>query len=94
MATTYTVQVTDAEQKALEYIFQSPQQWIEQVVRERSNMAMQEIVGYQLRIAQAAGQPISGTIEDIVINADIKSAAERQAEVIVSSNNYSSINIG
>lgn len=76
MATTYTIQVSDAEQKALEYTFYSPKEWIESVVKERANLAMQEIADSQIRLFEA-----SGTTEEIVLNATIRSAAERRNSI-------------
>ena len=78
MATTYTIQVTDAEQKALEYAFYNPQEWIESLVKERANLAMQEIADSQIRLFEA-----TGTTEQIVLNATIRSAAERRNSIDV-----------
>jgi len=80
--TTYTVTLSDAENKALGYVAFSQQEWISDVVHERCRVAIEEIVAAEVQRLLAAGQPITGTKDDIVMNAPIKLAAERQAEVI------------
>lgn len=78
---TYTITLSDAEDKALGIIAYSQQEWIDNVVHERCRIAIDEIVNAEVQRLLAEGQPIVGTKEDIVIAAPIKSAAERQAEL-------------
>lgn len=78
--TTYTVTLSDAENKALGYVAFSQQEWISDVVHERCRVAIEEIVASEVKRLLDAGQPITGSKEDIVMAASIKSAAERQAE--------------
>ena len=40
----YTVTLTDTEKSAMEYIAYEPQDWIENVVKERARIAIEEIV--------------------------------------------------
>lgn len=79
--TTYTITLSDAEDKALGIVAYSQQEWIDNVVHERCRIAIDEIVNAEVQRLLAEGQPIVGTKEDIVIAAPIKSAAERQAEL-------------
>lgn len=78
--TTYTITLSDAENKALGFVAVSQQEWIDNVVHHRCSVAIEEIVAAEVQRLLAAGQPITGTKDDIVMNAPIKSAVERQAE--------------
>ena len=78
---TYTITLSAAEEKALNVVAISAQDWIDNVVHERCRLAIDEIVNAEVQRKLAAGEPISGSKEDIVIAADIESAAERQARL-------------
>ena len=82
MATTYTVSISDAEKKALEYIALSVQDWIDNAVDNRARIAMDEI--YAAEVARMTADPAITSIpadkDAVVLAADIKSAATRQAE--------------
>lgn len=79
MSVQYIVTLSDAENKALAYITASPQDWIDNAVHERCRLAIEEIVTAEVQRKLAAGETISGTKDDIVMNAPIQSAAERTA---------------
>jgi hypothetical protein len=74
--------LTEAESKALAYVAYDPQEWAENAVRERSRIAMDEI--FQAEVARMLADPSTTEIpadrEAVVLAADVKSAAERQAE--------------
>jgi hypothetical protein len=76
----YTITLSDAEDKALGFVAFSQQDWIDNVVHDRCRIAIEEIVAAEVQRKLAANETISGTKEDIVNAAPIKSAAERQAE--------------
>lgn len=76
----YTITLSDAEDKALGFVAVSQQDWIDNVVHERCRVAIEEIVAAEVQRKLAVNETISGTKEDIVNAAPIKSAAERQAE--------------
>ena len=76
----YTITLSDAEDKALGFVAFSQQDWIDNVVHERCRVAIEEIVAAEVQRKLAANETISGTKEDIVNAAPIKSAAERQSE--------------
>ena len=78
----YTITVTDAQQKALEYVAYDPQEWIENAVYVRSQIAIDEIVALEVERITSQGGEILGTKDDIVLAAPIKSARERQEELI------------
>ena len=80
MTKTYTVTISDAEDKALHVVALSAQDWIDNAVHNRCRIAIEEIVAAEVERITAVGGTISGTKEDIVNAAPIKSAAERQAE--------------
>jgi hypothetical protein len=75
---TYTITLSDAEDKALGVISFSQNDWIQNAVHERCRLAIDEIVNAEVQRKLAAGQPITGSKEDIVMAADIESAVERQ----------------
>jgi hypothetical protein len=77
MSKTYTVTLTDAEDKALHYVAASAQEWIDNAVHERCRLAIEQIVQEEVQTKLAAGQPITGSKEDIVLNASIELAAQR-----------------
>lgn len=84
MAKIYTITLSDAEDKALGYVANSQQDWIDNVIHERCRVAIEEIVAAEVQRKLAAGETISGSKDDIVLAAPIKSAAERHAEYIAS----------
>ena len=77
---TYTITLTDAEDKALGFVAASQQDWIDNAVHERCRIAIDEIVNAEVQRKLSNNETISGSKEDIVNAANIKSAAERNAE--------------
>jgi hypothetical protein len=76
---TYTITLSDAEDKALHVVAMSAQDWIDNAVHERCRVAIDEIVNAEVQSKLAAGESITGSKDDIVMAALIESAAERQA---------------
>jgi len=80
--TTYTITLTDAEVKAMEYVAFSVQDWADNALQNRARIAMDEI--YNAEVARMTADPTISSIpadkEAVVLAADIKSAAVRQAE--------------
>ena len=80
--TTYTITLTDAEVKAMEYVALSVQDWADNALQNRARIAMDEI--YDAEVARMTADPTITSIpadkEAVVLAADIKSAAVRQAE--------------
>jgi hypothetical protein len=79
MSKTYTITLTDAQDKALSVFAIDQQEWIENAVSERCRIAIDEIVNNEIQRKLAVGESISGTKEEIVLAADIETAAERNA---------------
>ena len=77
---TYTITLSDAENKALGVVAFSQDDWIQNAVHERCRIAMEEIVAAEVQRLLGEGKSITGSKDDIVMAAPIQSAAERQAE--------------
>jgi len=77
MSKTYTITLSDAQDKALSVVATSQQEWIENAVFERCRIAIEEIVNAEVQRKLAAGESISGSKDDIVMAADVETAAER-----------------
>jgi hypothetical protein len=75
----FIINLSEAEHKALAYVAVSPDEWIQNVVHARCEVAVNEIVAAEVQRKLSAGEAITGTKEDIVLAAPIQSAAERQA---------------
>ena len=79
--TTYTITLSDAEDKALHVVAMSAQDWIDNAVHERCRIAIEEIVAAEVQRKLAAGEAITGSKDDIVMAANVESAAQRQARM-------------
>lgn len=78
----HIITLTEAQEKALAYIAADPTEWIQNAASERARIAMEEI--FQMEIQRMLSDPtiqqIPADREAVVLAADIKSAAERNAE--------------
>jgi hypothetical protein len=63
---TYTITLTDTEKMAMEYIAYDPQDWVENIFKERARLAIEEIVKLSVDKFLELGQPIPGSREEIV----------------------------
>ena len=79
--TTYTITLSDAEDKALGVVALSQNDWIQNAVKERCRLAIEEIVAAEVQRKLAAGESITGSKDDIVMAANVESAAECQARI-------------
>lgn len=79
--TTYTITLSDAEDKALHVVAMSAQDWIQNAVKERCRIAIEEIVAAEVQRKLAAGEAITGSKDDIVMEATVESAAQHQARM-------------
>ena len=79
--TTYTITLSDSEDKALGVVAFSQNDWIQNAVKERCRIAIEEIVAAEVQRKLAAGESITGSKDDIVMAANVESAAERQARM-------------
>ena len=79
---TYTVTLTDAEDKALRHVALDPQDWIDNAVHNRCRIAIDDI--YTAEVERMTNDPditsIPADKTQVVLDADIQSAADRQAQ--------------
>lgn len=62
----YTIELTETEKLAMEYIAYNPQDWVENAMKERARIATEEIVKLAVDKFLTTGQPIPGSREEIV----------------------------
>lgn len=76
---TITIELTEAEHKALAYVAADPTEWAVNAVKERCRTAMEEIfqMEAQRMLADPSIQQIPADRETVVLAADIMSAADR-----------------
>jgi hypothetical protein len=85
--TTYTITLSAAEDKALGFVALSQQDWIDNAIHNRCRIAIEEIVAAEVQRKLAANETISGTKDDIVLAAPIKSVAETEAARLLATQN-------
>ena len=80
--TTYTIELNDAEVKAMEFVALSVQDWAENALKNRARQAMDEI--YNSEVQRMTEDPTVTSIpadkEAVVLAADTKSAQQRNEE--------------
>lgn len=81
MVKLFTVTLSDAEAKALASVAVDPDEWVINAVKERARIAMDDIVNAEVQRKLAAGESITGSKDDIVMAAQVESAADRQARL-------------
>ncbi len=62
----YTIELTETEKLAMEYVAYDPQDWVENAMKERARLATEEIVKIAVDKFLEAGQTIPGSREEIV----------------------------
>ena len=81
--TIYTIELTNAEVKAMEYVAFSVQDWADNALKNRARIAMDEI--YTAEVARMTADPTITSIpadkEAVVLAADIESAADRETRL-------------
>jgi hypothetical protein len=77
MPFTYTITLTDVEQKAMEYISTDVEFWIQNAVHERARLAIEELVQNHINEKLAAGESVSGTKDEIAMKSDLPNAIAR-----------------
>ena len=82
MSKNYTITLSAAQDKALSVVAMDQQDWIQNVVHDRCRIAIDEIVAAEVQRITAIGGTISGTKDDIVVAAPIKTMAEKDAEFV------------
>ena len=79
---TYTVTISDAQEKGFRYNTVDPQEWVENLIENKARQGMDSI--YEEEVARMTADPditsIPANKEQVVLDADIQSAAERRAQ--------------
>jgi hypothetical protein len=78
----YTIELTDLEQKGMEYITTDVDAWIQNAVHERARIAIEEIVATDVAEKLSTGQAISGTKEDIAMSSTLPNARTRNENAL------------
>jgi hypothetical protein len=65
----YKIVLTQTEKLAMEYIAYDPQDWVENAMKERARIAIDEIVKLAVEKFLEAGQSIPGSKDEIVSTA-------------------------
>jgi hypothetical protein len=86
MSHVFTVELSDAEKKALEYVSLTANEWIQNAVHERCRLAIEEMVQEEIKRKMEAGEPISGTKEEIVMASTLPSAQHRHEAAMAQAN--------
>ena len=84
MSVTYTVTLTDAQDKAFRHVALDPQFWLENMFIGRAKQAVEDISRKEIDRKIEAGEPITGSKEDLVLAANIKSVEQMNAEELAS----------
>jgi hypothetical protein len=78
--TTYTIELNDAEVKAMEYVAISVQEWAENALKNRARMSINDI--YSKEVERMTADPnitsIPADKNAVVLAANIQSAADRE----------------
>ena len=79
---TYTITLTDAEDKAIRYLVDDPQDWIQNAASSQAQRGMDDI--YSQEVVRMTADPnitsIPADKEQVVLDADVLSVADRNAE--------------
>lgn len=79
---TYIVTITDAQDKGFRFNTIDPQEWVENLITNKARQGIDDI--YLAEVARMTADPDITTIpadkEQVVLSADVQTAAERQAE--------------
>ena len=74
---TYTIELTDVEQKAMEYISTDVDFWIQNAVHERARLAIEELVNDDIKEKLASGKSVKGSKEEIAMKSGRPNAKAR-----------------
>jgi hypothetical protein len=83
----YTVDYTETEDKAMQYVAASVDDWIQNAAHERARIAIDEIVKIAVEKFLENGQTIPGSKDEIVAaafaNGWVKTVAQRNEEALL-----------
>lgn len=73
------IELTPAQEKALAFGVVDYAEMVQSMTVGRADVLVDEIVAAEVQRKLAAGEPITGTKEDIVMAADVETAVQRMA---------------
>jgi len=92
MANEYTVILTDTEKKAMEYITESIQDWVDNALKNRARIAIDQI--YEEEVSRMTADPditsIPADKDEVVLNADIVAMKDIESDGDVESDDANS----
>lgn len=77
MTKTYTVTLSNAEDRAMQHVASNTQEWLDNIIHHRAAQAMDDIVAAEIKRRLDAGLPIPQTKDEIVLQSELPTAAER-----------------
>ena len=77
MTKTYTVTLSDAEDRAMLHVAADTQAWLDNIIHHRAGQAIDEIIAAEIKRCLDAGLPIPQNKDDIVLGSSLPTAAER-----------------
>ena len=77
----YIITLTQAQQKAFEHFAVDTVEWANNAIISRCNHEIELIVQAEVQRKFAVGEPIVGSKEELVIAADLQTAAQRQVVI-------------
>jgi len=84
---TVSIEITEAQQKALEYVAVSVQDWVDNATTDRARIAIDEIVSLYTARALDEGVAIPATREQIITDAYARGWIDTAANRVASSSN-------
>ena len=81
MTKQYTITLTDAEEKAMSVYALDVNEWIQYMVHDRCRVAIDEIAKAEIERKLDAGEAITGSKEDIVLQAVVETAVEKSIRI-------------
>lgn len=90
---TYTIELSDLEVKGLNYVAYDANDWIQNAIKERCRLAIDELVQDEIRYRLTNGLPIQGTREEIAASSTLPNGRERNDAAIASIQQMNNQNI-
>lgn len=82
--TTFTIELSDIELKALNYVAYDANDWIQNAIHERCRLAIDELANDDVQHRLKNNIPIQGTKEEMVLASTLPSGKQRHEEALAS----------
>ena len=81
MAKEYKIELTDAEVRGMEHIAVDPQEWVENAMKDRARIAMEQLYNEEVEILNADPdvKKIPADRDEVIMNSKIPNAKERNS---------------